>query len=265
MTAGTTAPAGAAPRGMVWVPGGTFWMGSDLADYPEEGPPHQVSVDGFWIDETPVTAVQYRRFVKDTGYRTVAERPLDPAGYPKLDPALLVPGSLVFTPTPGPADLTDWQAWWRYVPGADWAHPQGPQSGIAGRELHPVTHVGWEDVSAYAAWAGKQLPTEAEWEYAARGGASGARYGALDSIAWYDANSHDESHPVALKKPNAFGLFDVLGNMWEWVQDSYGETGQRVLRGGSFYNLARDLRVSNRLWAAPETAHRNMGIRCAGD
>ena len=236
---GTAAAAAAAPaRGMTRVPGGTFWMGSDLPGYPEEGPPHQVSVDGFWVDENPVTVTQFRRFVKATGYVTVAERPLDPARYPGADPALLVPDSLVFAPTRGPADLSDWKTWWRYVPGADWAHPEGPWSGIAGRELRPVTHVCWEDVAAYAAWAGKQLPTEAEWEYAARGGLDGALYAWGDQLApmgrqlanywigefpWQNLKPAAGQRTTAVRSypPNGYGLYDVTGNVWEWTADFY--------------------------------------------
>jgi formylglycine-generating enzyme required for sulfatase activity len=235
-----TAPptAGTTRNGMAWIPAGTFLMGSDLPEYPEEGPPHQVSVDGFWIDETTVTKAQFRRFVKATGYRTVAERPLDPAEYPGADPALLVPGSLVFTPTRGPADLSDWQNWWRYVPGANWAHPEGPQSTIAGRELHPVTHVCWEDVAAYAAWAGKELPTEAEWEYAARGGLDGALYTWgnqfqplgqrlanywVGEFPWQNLKPLAEQRTVPVRSfpANGYGLFDMAGNVWEWTADYY--------------------------------------------
>ena len=128
----------------------------------------------------------------------------------------------------------------------------------------PVDQISWNDAIKYCTTTGMRLPTENEWEFAARGGQNTSRYDALDAIAWYDANSGDQSHPVAQKKPNAFGLYDTLGNMWEWVQDSYrGNPTKRILRGGSFYNLPRDLRVSNRLWSDPETAHRNMGFRCA--
>jgi formylglycine-generating enzyme required for sulfatase activity len=130
----------------------------------------------------------------------------------------------------------------------------------------PVDQISWFNARSYCEAAGMRLPSEAEWEYAARAGSAGPRYDALESIAWYDANSSDQTHEVRRKKANAFGLYDMLGNMWEWVQDAYGENGEkRVLRGGSFYNLARELRVSNRLWALPETAHRDMGVRCAGD
>lgn len=223
---------------MAWIPGGTFTMGSDLADYPEEGPPHEVAVDGFFIDETPVTVAAFRRFVKATGYATVAERPLDPAEYPRLDPALLVPGSLVFSPTPRPVQLTDMRQWWRYLPGADWAHPEGPGSDVGGRERHPVVHVCYDDVAAYAAWAGRQLPTEAQWERAARGGLDAAVF------AWGDeetprgrrmANTwagdfpwrsekpagRQRTSPVGHYSPNGFGLYDVTGNVWEWTADYY--------------------------------------------
>jgi sulfatase modifying factor 1 len=231
-------PSEPAPPGMMWVPGGTFLMGSERPDYPEEGPTHRASVDGFWVDQAPVTVTQFRRFVKATGYRTVAERPLDPAEYPNVDPVMLVPGALVFTPAPGPVDLGDWQTWWRYVPGADWAHPQGPRSGVAGRELHPVTHVAWDDVAAYAGWSGKQLPTEAEWEYAARGGLDGAMYAWgeqfeplgqrmanywVGEFPWQNLKPVEQQRTVPVRSfpPNGFGLFDVAGNVWEWTADFY--------------------------------------------
>ena len=223
---------------MVWIPGGTFQMGSALPDYPEEHPQHLVAVDGFWADATPVTVAQFRRFVRATGYVTVAQQPPDQAAYPGLDPALLVPGSLVFTPTRGPADLRNWQNWWRYVPGADWAHPEGPSSSIAGRELHPVTHVAFDDVLAYADWAGKQLATEAEWEFAARGGLDGALYAWGDEFSprgrpmantwigefpWQSLKpvGRQLTSPVRWFPPNGYGLYDVTGNVWEWTSDYY--------------------------------------------
>jgi sulfatase modifying factor 1 len=165
--------------GMRWVPGGTFSRGS--ADFhAEERPVHQVSVDGFWMDENLVTAAQFRRFVRETGYVTVAERPLDPADYPDADPDLLVPGSLVFRKTPGPVNLDDYRNWWEYVPGASWRHPGGKGATINGRDHHPVVQVAYEDAEAYAAWVDKELPTESEWEFAARGGLDGAVF------AWGD-------------------------------------------------------------------------------
>lgn len=169
-------------RPMKPIPGGTFWMGSD-GFYPEESPVHEVAVDSFWMDEHPVTVAEYRRFVAATGYMTVAERPLDPVGYPEADPALLVPGSLVFQRTRGPVDLRDYRNWWAYVPGASWRRPVGPGSDCRGRERHPVTHVAYEDAEAYAKWVGKELPTEAEWEYAARGGLDRAVYAWGDEFA----------------------------------------------------------------------------------
>src|SRR5262245_10082229 len=169
-------------KNMTWIPGGTFLMGS--ADfYPEERPVHEVTVDGFWMDEHQVTVAEFRRFVKATGHVTVAERPLDPADYPDADPTLLVPGSLVFQRTRGPVPLDDYHNWWAWVPGASWRQPGGPGTTITNLDRHPVTHVAWEDVAAYAAWAGKELPTEAEWEFAARGGLDGKIYTWGDEFA----------------------------------------------------------------------------------
>ena len=224
-------------RNMTRIPGGTFAMGS--ADfYPEERPVHRVSVDGFWMDTRPVTVEEFRRFVKATGYRTVAERPLDPADFPEADPALLVPGSLVFHRTAGPVDLRDYRNWWTYVPGACWRHPDGPGSDYRGRERHPVTHVAYEDAESYAAWAGKQLPTEAEWEYAARGGLDGAVYAWGDEFApggrpmanswqgqfpWQNllTDGYEGTSPVGSFPANGYGLHDMTGNVWEWTGDYF--------------------------------------------
>jgi len=164
---------------MPWIEGGEFRMGCERF-YGEEAPVRTVAVDGFWLDRHPVTNDQYARFVAATGYVTVAERPLDPAAYPGAAPELLVPGSLVFVGTPGPVPLDDYRSWWEYVPGAFWRQPLGPGSGLEGLERHPVVHVAHEDAAAYAAWCGKQLPTEAEWELAARGGLDGTLF------AWGD-------------------------------------------------------------------------------
>jgi sulfatase modifying factor 1 len=243
-----TASAGAAPSGaagpgsqpgkdMAWVPGGSFLMG-DQRFYPEEHPVRRVGVDGFWMDEHQVTNAEFRRFVKATGHVTVAERPLDPAAYPDADPELLVPGALVFHPTPGPVDLRDYRNWWTYVPGACWTHPEGPGSTLNGRERHPVVQVAYEDAAAYAAWAGKQLPTEAEWEFAARGGLEGAVFAWGDEFApkgrmmantwqgefpWQNLETDGwaGTSPVGSFRANGYGLHDVTGNVWEWTSDFF--------------------------------------------
>jgi sulfatase modifying factor 1 len=234
----------AAPKDMVRVPGGSFLMGSDEY-YEEEGPVHEETVRPFWIDEHPVTVAEFRRFVKATGYVTVAEGPPDPASYPDSDPALLVPGSLVFHPTSGPVDLRDVRNWWAYVPGAQWRHPQGRGSTLHGRERHPVTHVAYADAEAYATWAGKALPTEAEWEFAARGGLEQARFAWGDEFApkgklmantwqgefpWQNLlqDGHAGTSPVRSFPPNGYGLYDMAGNVWEWTADAFGADGDKV-------------------------------------
>lgn len=222
---------------MKWVPGGTFAMGSERF-YPEERPVHRVTLDGFWMDAHPVTVAEFRRFVTATGYVTVAERPLDPAAYPGADPALLVPGSLVFRKASGPVALHDVRKWWIYTPGAAWNAPTGPGRGVAGRHRHPVTHVAYEDAAAYAGWAGKELPTEAEWERAARGGLDGATFAWGDEhtangkpmantwqgeFPWQNlcVDGYEHTSPVGAFAPNGFGLFDMTGNVWEWTADFF--------------------------------------------
>lgn len=220
---------------MVEIPAGTYLLGSDH-HYPEEGPTHRVTVDAFAIDRFPVTNADFSEFVLATGYTTVAERPLDPADFPGAPAENLVAGSLVFVPTSGPVDLRHLSQWWVWTPGACWHHPEGPGSSIDGRRDRPVVHVAFEDAVAYAAWAGKELPTEAEWEVAARGGLIGMPYvwGAEpDSIGHPRANYYrgdfpwraepgfGTTTPVGSFPPNGYGLFDMAGNVWEWTVDWY--------------------------------------------
>jgi formylglycine-generating enzyme required for sulfatase activity len=245
--AGSIAAAGPAPAGMRWVSGGEFTMGTDdPRSMPNERPGHRVRVGGFWIDEHPVTNAEFRRFVEATGYVTTAERKPEweeirkelPPGTPKPDDSLLVPGSLVFTPPSHPVPLNDLKNWWTWTPGASWQHPEGPGSTIEGRESHPVVQVSWEDAEAYAKWAGKRLPTEAEWEYAARGGLEGKRYPWGDEFrpgGHYMANTftgefpyHQTAEdgftgtsPVESFPPNGYGLYDMAGNVWQWTADWY--------------------------------------------
>jgi len=237
-----TSQGATARKGMVRVDGGEFTMGS-TGFYPEEQPVRRVAVDGFWIDEHPVTVAEFRRFVKATGHLTWAERAPEPADYPGADPDLLEPGSLVFQPTPGPVDLDDWRRWWTWQPGAQWRHPEGPASTLHGRERHPVTHVAYADAEAYAAWVGKELPTEAEWEYAARGGIDGATYTWGDEFAprgrmmantwqgefpWQNLvlDGWERTSPVRSFPPNGFGLYDMAGNVWEWTSDWFSNPSE---------------------------------------
>jgi formylglycine-generating enzyme required for sulfatase activity len=238
------------PLGMMWIPGGEFLMGSDhrLAK-PNERPAHKVRVRGFWMDRTPVTNAQFAAFVTATGYMTTAERPPKwetlkvqlPPGTPQPAEEVLVPGAMVFVGTDRPVDLNDYTQWWRYVPGANWRHPQGPASSIEGRSDHPVVQVSYEDALAYARWAGKRLPTEAEWEFAARGGLEQAIYAWGDEFAPQGrkmANVWEEtSQPFPVISPNAggaagtsrvctyppngYGLCDMTGNAWQWMADWY--------------------------------------------
>jgi len=233
---------------MVKIPGGTFWMGShDAQGRADEFPIHQVTVSGFWMDETEVTNQQFEAFVKATGYITTAEKAIDweemkkqvPIGTPKPADSLLAPSSLIFVPTNGPVDLNDYSQWWQFKRGADWRHPDGPQSSIIGKENHPVVHISWDDANAYAKWAGKRLPTEAEWEWAARGGIQNAIYPwGNESVnkAPFKTNSFQgdfpyndlaldgyksTTSPVKSFPANGFGLFDLAGNVWEWCADWY--------------------------------------------
>jgi len=222
---------------MTWIPGGDFLMGSDR-HYVEEAPAHRVIVDGFWMDTAPVTNTQFAAFVAASGHVTMAERKPDPRDYPGALPHMLRAGSLVFNPTPRPVSLEDWSQWWSFRFGADWRHPLGPGSSIQGLDDHPVVHVAYCDALAYARWAGKSLPTEAQWEYAARGGLEGAEFAWGDELTpggrhmaniWQGAfpfentveDGYERTSPVGAYPANGYGLFDMIGNVWEWTCDWY--------------------------------------------
>ena len=316
------------PVGMVWISGGEFSMGcldsaievcGDSAGSvmsSDARPVHRVHVNGFWMDATTVTNEQFARFVQATHYITVAERKPRPEDFPGVPAAELVPGSAVFSPPDHPVPLNDFLRWWKYVPGADWRHPEGPASTVVGREHHPVVHVAYDDAEAFAHWAGKRLPTEAEWEFAARGGLAGRRFPWGDELTpegrWManifegrfpDQNTAIDGHaataPVASYPPNAYGLFDMSGNVWQWCRDWYrtdayarlaanGVVAQnpvvlrvadavdnqdpnvpkRVQRGGSF--LCSDQYCSRyvvgmRGKGAPDNSSNNLGFRCIQD
>ncbi len=235
---------------MIWIPGGEFEMGTnDPNSMPNERPAHQVRVEGFWMDEHSVTNAEFRKFVEATGYKTTAEIPVDweelkkqlPEGTPKPDDSMLQPGSMVFTPPTQAVDVRDMSGWWTWKTGTSWQHPQGPGSSIEGKDNYPVTQISWDDAEAYAKWAGKRLPTEAEWEYASRGGKSGTRYYWGDKLVEdgkYMANTftgdfpynntkadgYEGLAPVKSFPANGYGLYDMAGNVWNWTADLYNET-----------------------------------------
>ena len=300
--------------GMVRVPGGPFRMGSDR-HYPEEAPVHRVTVDAFRIDRTPVTNRQFRDFVSATGHVTVAEIAPDPKDYPSALPHLLFAGSLVFSPPDYPVDLHHFSQWWAFKPRVNWRRPYGPGSSIKGLDEHPVVHVAYSDALAYAHWAGKDLPTEAEWEFAARGGRDGAEFAWGDEFTpdgrqmantWQGAfpfqNTRDDGYertsPVTAFPPNGYGLYDMIGNVWEWTSDFYApkhpadapkaccipenprggredqsyapcEPGiripRRVLKGGSHLcapNYCRRYRPAARHPQPVDTSTSHVGFRC---
>ena len=228
---------------MVLVPGGTFAMGSDR-HYPEEAPVREMTVGRFWLDEHPVTNLEFLRVVKDNGHVTLAEHEPEPDRYPDAKPDMLFAGSVVFEKSAGPVDLSNHLNWWTWRRGADWRHPEGPESSLHGRERHPVVHVAFGDAEAYAAWAGKALPTEAEWEFAARGGLHGTEYAWGDELVprgkpmantWQGEFPYENTlldgfegtSPVGRFPPNGYGLHDMIGNVWEWTTDWYSPGGEK--------------------------------------
>ncbi len=282
---------------LAWIPAQTGTVGSD-DHYPEEAPVHDVDVDGFWMQRHPVTNAQYSEFVSATGYVTVAERPLDPAQYPGAPRENLVPGSMVFTRTAGPVDLRHLSQWWTWTPGACWNHPRGPKSSLRNREDHPVVHIAFEDAQAYADWAGLALPTEAQWEVAARAGLPQATYtwgnepetgGRKLANYWHGEfpylpdTGYGTTTPVGTFPANGYGLFDMAGNVWEWTTDWYGEDrtvapccaadsrdGQfgiprKVIKGGSFLcadSYCRRYRPAARRPQQIDTGMSHIGFRC---
>lgn len=313
VTVGTTSY-----EGMLWIEGGEFMMGAaDRDGRPDEYPMHKVKVDGFWMDVTEVTNAQFAAFVKATGYITTAERKPDweelkkqlPPGTPKPHDSVLVAASLVFTPPAHAVPLHDASQWWTWKKGADWRHPHGPGSSIEGKGDHPVVQVSWDDAMAYARWAGKRLPTEAEWEYASRGGLDNQVYpwgmepveqGKPKANTWQGQfpnkdtgwDKFDGLAPVRSFEPNAYGLYDMAGNVWEWCYDWYDaryyktvqnqlsenpkgsassfdpmepSIPKRVIRGGSFMcndSYCKGYRASSRMKSSADTGLENTGFRC---
>lgn len=298
-------------REMVLIEGGSFRMGSDEF-YPDERPVIKRRVEPFWIASHEVTNEMFAEFVDATGYVTVAERELDPRAFAGADPADLVPGSMVFTPTSGPVDLGDWRGWWRWQPGADWRHPFGPESSVDDRLDHPVVHVAFEDALSYADWAGLRLPSEAEHEFAARGGLDGERFawgaepypgGVAQANSWlgrfpYDNRGVGGTAPIGSYPANGYGLFDMIGNVWEWTSDYYAPrhirlsdspidpgkrqnllarasadeafpaSPRRVLKGGSFLcspEYCLRFRPAARSPQSEDTGMSHIGFRCARD
>lgn len=299
--------------GMCLIRGGEFWMGSN-EHYPEEAPAIRVAVSDFWIDEAPVTNREFREFVAATGHITVAEVPPDPLLYPEADPAMLRAGSSLFVPPPRPVPLADPFQWWRFSFGTSWRHPWGPESSIDALLDHPVVHVAYADAAAYARWAGKHLPTEAEWEFAARGGGDRQPYawgaelapgGAMMANYWQGAfpcenlclDGYERTSPVRSFPPNGYGLYDMIGNVWEWTDDWYAERrhskphaccvpldprggseaasrnlrdpgaafGRKVLKGGSHLcaaNYCQRYRPAARYAQTVDTSTSHIGFRC---
>jgi formylglycine-generating enzyme len=299
---------------MIWVPGGTFRMGSDR-HYPEEAPSHRVAVEGFWLDRTPGTNWQFKAFVKTTGYVTTAQIAPDPRDYPGALPEMIFAGSLVFAPPPRVSDLKDWSQWWAFMKGADWRHPTGPGSNINVLDNHPVVHVSFDDALAYATWAGKELPTEAQWEFAARGGLEDEEFAWGNALApggkhmantWQGnfpvqnlcEDGYERTSPVTAFPPNGYGLYDMVGNVWEWTADwwstrheadapkaccipenprggpesaSYDQSQpkiripRKVLKGGSHLcapNYCRRYRPAARHAEPVDTSTSHVGFRC---
>ena len=298
-------------KDMVFIPGGTFVMGSDK-HYREEAPAHTVTVNAFWIDKYAVTNEQFGRFVNETSYVTVAERPPRAEDYPGAKPEMLRAASVVFQKPSRPVDLRNHYNWWTYVPGADWQHPEGPHTSIKNRSQHPVVHLAYEDAEAYAKWIGKDLPNEGEWEFAARGGLDGAPYawgeeftpnGTHMANTWQGefpwqnlvVDGYEGTAPVGQFPPNGYGLYDMIGNVWEWTVDWYGPHHQaqksccggavakggnrdesydpampdikiprRVIKGGSFLcapNYCRRYRPAARMAQPIDTSTCHVGMR----
>ena len=295
---------------MVWIAGGSFVMGCDIA-YPEEAPAHKVTVDGFWIDKYTVTNEEFSKFVDATGYVTTAERIPKAEDYPGALPEMLVAASVVFQKSNQPVDLRNHYNWWTYVPGADWRHPEGPKSSIKDRAQHPVVHVSYEDAEAYAKWIGKDLPTEAEWEFAARGGMDGAMYAWGEEMnpgrkqmantwqgefPWQNLreDGYEGVAPVGQFPANGYGVYDMIGNVWEWTTDWYAarhpatkgccsgdvpkgnreasydpaqpeiKIPRKVMKGGSYLcapNYCRRYRPAARMPQAVDTSTCHLGIR----